>query len=87
MELKYWKEGVECTKNLVPVCCMDDRVCDVDRCRYYLESEPMGNCILRNDEAWTMEDIGKVMGISRQRVEQIQRKALKKMRDKGRATL
>jgi len=87
MEIKYWKEGIECTKNKVPICYQDDKTCDVEMCRYFIQHTELGNCVLRNEREWTMEDIGKVMGISRQRVEQIERKALGKMQNRGKTTL
>lgn len=75
----YLKLGVPCTKNGLPLCCLDDEICQVKLCRYFLAGlKKLGNCVLRVDKTdiFTLDDIGKVMKISRERVRQIEERVL-----------
>ena len=83
--MKY--EDVKCTKDGFPICCQDEKVCDVEGCRYFLLSPEIGNCVLRvrdSEKKMTLESLSTSFGItgkkiSKQRVEQIEKEALEKL--------
>jgi len=86
--MKY--QGVKCTSHGFPICHLDDKVCDIERCRYFLLSSEIGNCVLRvkeSEKKMTLESLSTSFGItgkkiSKQRVEQIEKEALEKLRNK-----
>jgi len=43
------------------------------------ETDRMGNCVLRVDHTWTLEEIAQIWGLTRERVRQIQDKAIEKL--------
>ena len=83
----YYMGKVQCTKNGFPVCSLDERLCDVEQCRYYLPWPEIGNCVLRitDDSSKTFKELSISFGIdgkkvSKQRVDQIEKRALGKLR-------
>ena len=82
--MHYMGTGVMCTEDGFPLCHMDDKLCDINRCRYFIPISEIGNCVLRTDEhvARTFGDLSEVLGVSRQRVDQIEKRALEKLRTK-----
>ena len=59
-----------------PVCCLDDELCDVERCRYHIDAFWLGNCVLRANRSHEFEEIGMALGVSKQRACQVVQSAL-----------
>jgi hypothetical protein len=78
----YAEMGVQCTESNLPVCSLDQKICDVKKCRYFVPCQHLGNCVLRVDKGdkFTLDQIASMFGISRQRVDKIEEHALKKLR-------
>jgi len=78
----YTDPGIEYDDNGFPMCSHDRTLCDVEGCRYYVDMFDLGNCSLRvnKDHSHTLEEVGQAMGISRERVRQLQERALGKLR-------
>jgi len=54
--------------------------------RYYIDSEEHNNCylcLIKEKGSMTQEEVGKYMGISKMRVSQIERTALKHLKKKA----
>jgi hypothetical protein len=77
----YAKEGVLCTKEGYPICCLDDKVCDVEGCRYWVNFMKTKNCVLRVKEGdgCTLQEIADAFKLSRERVRQIEEELLLKL--------
>jgi hypothetical protein len=75
-----YKGLVKCSSKGYPVCCQDDEYCTVAICHYYADMANLGNCMLRVDREYTLEEIGKMMNLTRERVRQIEEKAVEKVR-------
>ena len=73
---------VPCTKDGFPICSRDHENCDVEVCRYFINVEAIGNCVLRVDkhDHFRMQVIADAWGVRRQRVDQLEKKALRKIR-------
>ncbi len=83
----YYMGKVQCTKNGVPICCLDEKCCDVKRCRYFINDDTIDNCVLRvePDDEDSFEKLSVAFGlhgekVSRQRIDQIEKRALEKLR-------
>jgi hypothetical protein len=59
-------------------------VCKRKTCRYWVSVEECGNCCLHVKREYSFREIGRVLGVSGQRVEQIQKRALRKVEKKMR---
>ena len=55
-------------------------LCTEKKCRYYLKWEYINNCVLCVSHSYRMEDIGIIQGVSRQRIDQIEKRAMGKLR-------
>ena len=59
--------------------------CNVKSCRYWIQKKDSKNCCLvasKQNEKLTLEDIGKFFNVTRMRICQIEKVALKKIKDK-----
>ncbi len=62
-------------------CHTKDELCEMEKCRNWIECIELGNCVLRVDREYTLEEIGMMVGgITRERVRQIEEKALRKIK-------
>ena len=43
-------------------------------------TEKIGNCLINNVDEWTLDQIGKAWGLSRERIRQIEEKAMDKLK-------
>jgi len=87
--MKY--DNIMLTEDGFPICYLDGKVCDVERCRYYVANSMLGNCVLRieddgSEELETFEKLSIALGeggrkVSRQRIDQIEKRALRKLRE------
>jgi DNA-directed RNA polymerase sigma subunit (sigma70/sigma32) len=61
-----------------------NRKCKKENCRYWIDSKTNKNCTLHyaKKESITLEDIGKIFKITRMRVCQIEKIAIKKIKEK-----
>jgi hypothetical protein len=50
---------------------MDWEYCNVKECFYYTPLFEYGNCLLRVDRPHTLQEIGNVIGVSKERVRQL----------------
>ncbi len=57
-------------------------VCRDRGCRYYTKFKEINNCVLCVDKEYTMQEIADCEHISRQRIDQIEKRALRKLRKK-----
>ena len=59
--------------------------CERKKCRYWIENSTSRNCginfINSNNQKTTLEDIGKIFKVTRMRICQIEKKAIKKVKD------
>ena len=63
--------------------------CKNDQCRYWVNCESSKNCCILllknkeyNEEKTTLQDIGDIFKVTRMRICQIEKNAIKKLRDK-----
>jgi len=75
-------DSILCKKTGYPI----KEVCPDTTCVWYLKSEKYYNCtwVACNFGPFTLEQVGEMMGITRERVRQIEAKALKKLEKRGR---
>lgn len=50
------------------------------KCRYYTNWSYINNCVLCVDHPYPMEDIAAMEGVSRQRIDQIEKRAIGKLK-------
>lgn len=74
--MKPYKGLVHTTLYGYPICYQDSEWCDVKNCYYHISSFEFGNCLLRVDRGHTFQEIGSVLGVSKQRVEQLTKKLI-----------
>lgn len=59
--------------------------CERKSCRYWIDNVASKNCGLNfinsNNQKTTLEDIGKIFNVTRMRICQIEKKAIKKVKD------
>jgi len=59
--------------------------CERKNCRYWIYNQSSKNCSLNfiklNNQKTTLEDIGKIFNVTRMRICQIEKKAIKKVKD------
>ncbi len=87
--MKY--DNIKLTEDGFPICYLDEKVCDVEKCHYFVKDLEFGNCILRiegddSEAVVTFEKLSIALGehgrkVSRQRIDQIEKRALKKLKD------
>ena len=75
-------DSILCKKTRCPI----KEICPDTTCVWYLKSEKYYNCtwVACNFGPFTLEQVGEMMGITRERVRQIEAKALKKLEKRGR---
>jgi len=63
--------------------------CTKQSCRYWIESSDCNNCCIigANKENFTLQDVGKIFKVTRMRICQIEKIAVKKLKDKILATI
>lgn len=64
--------------------------CQKKSCRYWIECNESKNCTLikaENDTKLTLEDVGKLFNVTRMRICQIEKLAVKKLREKVKAMI
>ena len=57
--------------------------CKKEKCRYWIEEQSCLSCgilLAKNKEVITLEEIGNIFGVTRMRICQIEKKALKKIK-------
>ena len=61
--------------------------CDDNTCEWWLKNDTFCNCtwVACNYGPFTLEEVGDMMGVTRERIRQIEAKALKKLRHPIRA--
>ena len=69
--MKPYRGKVRCTINGYPVCFMDHEYCTNKLCYYHVPLFEYGNCLLRVDRPHTLSEIGRVLGVSKERVRQL----------------
>ena len=57
-------------------------VCRDRGCRYYTQFRDINNCVLCVEREYTMQEIADAENVSRQRIDQIEKRALRKLRKK-----
>lgn len=77
--MNYKDEGVECAGGL-PVCHLDDDLCQVDVCRYWISYIEFGNCACRVDRRMSLEEVGVAIGCSKEGVRKIEARAVAKIK-------
>ncbi len=65
------KEELPCLKN-------DNGPCRVDKCEYFINCEEFDNCVINVNRCMTLDEIGKLFGVSREMIRQDEERALKK---------
>ena len=74
------RKKYEC-QNSEELCEVGDEEMDpTNGCRYWIDCLDCGNCSLRNFREHTLEEIGKMLGISKERARQIEERGLSKLR-------
>lgn len=58
------------------------QIVDPKKAKETERSKEIGNCLLMNDRSWTLEEIGECWGLSRERIRQIEEKAMARV-EKG----
>jgi len=56
--------------------CKEADMCERSECRHHVRCPEIDNCTLEVRRQYTMQEVAEAMGVSRQRVEQLQTKAL-----------
>jgi len=72
----------KCKKKGIPI----SEVCQDTTCEWRLKNEAFFNCtwVACNFGPFTLEEVGEMMGVTRERIRQIEAKALKKLQHKKR---
>jgi len=75
-------DSILCKKTRCPI----KEVCSDNKCDWYIKNEKHYNCtwVACNFGPFTLEQVGEMMGITRERVRQIEAKTLKKLEKRGR---
>lgn len=73
-----YKGKVHTTLYGYPICFQDWKYCNVKQCYYHISLSEFGNCLLRVDRGHTLEEIGVVLGVRKQRVWVIMNKLIEK---------
>ena len=67
----------------------NEKSCDIKECRYWINCEKSNNCCVLllkdrefNEDKTTLQDIGDIFKVTRMRICQIEKNAIKKLRDK-----
>lgn len=72
------------TKTCFENCRLSERCCKNETCRHSIKNDKYMNCSLlavKNNEAQTLADIGDVFGLTRMRICQIEKAAIRKIKD------
>jgi len=64
-------------------------ICRDNTCEWFIKNENFSNCtwVACNFGPFTLEEVGEMMGVTRERIRQIEAKALKKLQHKKRRDL
>lgn len=76
--MKPYRGKVHTTLHGYPVCYQDWKWCNVRKCHYHVPLSEFGNCLLRVDRVHTLEEIGVVLGVTKQRTWVIMNKLMEK---------
>ena len=66
-------------------CVSQRKSCKVKKCRYWIKSKEFNNCCIvgaRSSDKITLHNIGEIFGVTRMRICQIEKVAVKKLKDK-----
>lgn len=59
--------------------------CQKNKCKYWIKHKESNNCVVvgaSKENYWTLEKIGSIIGVTRMRVCQIEKKAISKIKQK-----